>query len=74
MFPSVWWNPPLTVALTIQPKENAGTGVISMNRRTKRRIEVQSLPDTTSLKVILAILLLSIAACGATIASTFSGG
>jgi hypothetical protein len=52
----------------------SGTGVISMNRRTKRRIEVQSLPDTTSLKVILAILLLSIAACGATIASTLSGG
>ncbi len=45
-----------------------------MNRRTKRRIEVQSLPDTTSLKVILAVLLLSIAACGATIASTLTGG
>ena len=45
-----------------------------MNRRTKRRIEVQSLPDATSLKVILAVLLISIAACGASIATTISGG
>jgi hypothetical protein len=45
-----------------------------MNGRTKRRIDIQSLPDTTSLKIILTVLLLSIAACGATIATTLSGG